>query len=290
MFTDSWSVYLNGNNYILTEKGRKPIRDLSRNDIIVCNGNRIIVSKNKQVSKNPGKKYTAVVEMISNSIDSNCPDENISLISESIVELKGVKLKASNLVNSATIKQKIIDSTNVYKVDFVGFRDFFIGGVKIHPHGSSIDFEEENNIYIKLRKNIVLRALQHGWRYIEDKSIQVAIENAIVSPSGENDVYEFNRPQKIFRIFSRSAIVTEQHPESGDIRRLGVAISGVRADDKYISLDSGCFGSGFYDIEHSEDGSFRWSDGNSVLELPFYAKKLQLIIKSGLPMLDYYQK
>lgn len=287
MHTDSWSVYLHGNSYVSTEKGSKPIRALSRNDIIICNGNRIIVSGNNQVAKNPGIKSMAVVELTKNSVDENCPDETISIPSESILELKGVKLKAGQIVNSATISQKFVDCINVYKVDLVGVRDLSIGGIKIYLHGFNKELFEKNNIDIlKIRQNNVRRALHDGWSYIEDKSIQVAIEDAIISPSAGDNIYELNHPQKIFRIFSRSGIVTEQHPESEDVRRLGVAISGVRADEKYIAIDSKCFRSGFYDIEHSEDGPFRWSDGNSVLEMPFYIRKLQLIVKSGLPILE----
>jgi len=52
----------------------------------------------------------------------------------------------------------------------------------------------------------------------------------------------------------------------GDKRRLGAAIGAITLDGVEVPLSDTSLGRGFHAIERSADGTYRWTDGEGVLQ------------------------
>jgi hypothetical protein len=93
----------------------------------------------------------------------------------------------------------------------------------------------------------------------------VLANGRVIRPEIEGGVHRFRLPTgaRDIRLVSRSATPAELGTESGDHRRLGVAVSRIALDGTTVALDDPRLGAGWYGLEPA----WRWTDGDGGLAL-----------------------
>jgi len=68
-------------------------------------------------------------------------------------------------------------------------------------------------------------------------------------------------------------------PHAGEGRRFGVCIIDIAIDGAVIPFDSPAFGPGFHPVESNQEMSWRWTNGDAWLVLPYSANPRRLRIR-----------
>lgn len=107
-----------------------------------------------------------------------------------------------------------------------------------------------------------------------DPDLRLQVDGAVIRPqAAANGRYHFVVPSgaTAVRLVSRHFLPGDTRPYADDWRRLGVAVSRLvlqtSAGRHEIAADHPAFTRGWHASERSEDGLWRWTDGNAVLPL-----------------------
>jgi hypothetical protein len=89
--------------------------------------------------------------------------------------------------------------------------------------------------------------------------------------------FGYELPARTGPVRLRSAI--RHAPHAGEGRRFGVCILEITIDDAVIPFDSPAFGPGFHPVESNPETSWRWTNGDAWLVLPYSANPRRLRIR-----------
>ncbi len=291
MPTESWYLTLSGGSVVRNKQGLLRVDALRTGDsLILNNGKSVVVGSLQSLHSHNRAGRVATVTLSRGAFDENVPVRALSVPADAVLNIGAVKLRAGQLVNAATITADSMDASSVFHVELGGPGEVVIDGINFVISWPDIESASASDAdVVAVRQAVLNRALVNGWHYVEDSRIQVAVNEAIIIPesvTGSNLKFVLDEPARIFQIYSRSAIVWQQHPTSTDRRCLGVQIFNVRADGEEIALDSRCFGAGFHDVEVSHAHQYRWTDGSASLHLPFAASVLEIDVGGSLSVLE----
>jgi hypothetical protein len=97
---------------------------------------------------------------------------------------------------------------------------------------------------------------------------------------GDRLVFALPRGVSRVRVVSAAARPDKARPWVDDRRTLGAAVTEVLADQTAIPLDGPAFGTGWWNVEGSDAGAFRWTNGNAELSLPAGTQLLTLRVSA----------
>jgi hypothetical protein len=286
MRNDASKLELCGGNLVLTDIGILPVSMVSKeNALLSIRGERIPVISNTSLAAKSGRKGVSTVSFDKGAFDQECPRQSVAIPAQQTVKFAGALVTAAQVVNGATVTNDRMDAVNVYTLELAIPGEIEVSGLTVVAQHAGIDSAPAVAVQ-NVRQHFLRYALQNGWQYTEDPSVQISVENSIVRSISNNNIFEIQKPHSVFQIHSRSAVVAEQNPESDDQRRLGVLITAIHADGKNVPIDSDYFRTGFHGLERSGKQLFRWSDGNSTLKLPFAVGNLRITVGCGLRILE----
>lgn len=258
--------------------------------VILSNGKSVTVTALQSLQSRNGAGRVATATLNRGAFEENVPARAVSAPADGVLHIGTAKLKAGQLVNAATVTADSMDAANMFLVELSGPGEISIDGVNFVISWPDIESATATDAEVLVvRQSILNRALVSGWHYVQDNRIQLAVNGAIVvseSASGSRLKFVLEQPAQIFQIYSRSAIVWQQHPSSTDRRSLGVQILNVQADGEDIALDSRGFVAGFHYVETSHGRQYRWTDGSASLQLPFAASVLEIDVGDSLSALE----
>jgi hypothetical protein len=127
-------------------------------------------------------------------------------------------------------------------------------------------------------RTVAARAATLGWtlpgqvQTTDDPDLHILADGRRIGPViAEQNRYVFALPacERAPRLVSRAARPSESCPWLDDRRRLGVQIARMlvrqRADVMDISMDDPNLVDGWWDVEQTDRGPCRWTDGNAAL-------------------------
>lgn len=91
------------------------------------------------------------------------------------------------------------------------------------------------------------------------------VDGRMLTPEVSGTTLHFRLPDgaRDIRLVSRAAVPAHREVASDDHRRLGIAVAGVTADGRAVSLDDSRLAAGW----HQPEPGWRWTDGEAVLKL-----------------------
>ena len=123
---------------------------------------------------------------------------------------------------------------------------------------------------------LLARALELGYVETDDPDVTVTTGETVLPPlSADAGVFSYTVPPhtRELRLLSRSFVPVEAKPETGDPRRLGVAIARVLHDGAAIALDDAAFGAGFLPPEPEGAAAWRWTTGDARFSLMLHDRE-----------------
>ena len=215
----------------------------------------------------------------------------------------GTLVPISSLENGVTIAREAVSQVTYWHVELdhhdvilaeglpaesyldTGNRAFFSNfeaATSLHPAGLDGDVEaqawatracaaraESGPQVNHLRWRLLERAKDLGVRTTADAGVKLSIDGQPVAAQWANGTVEIALPPDAqrLRIQSHSALPMWGHAENDDNRRLGVGIVQLVADGRTIAHDSAVLVSGFHGVERDGDRTWRWTDGDALLDV-----------------------
>src|SRR5215472_2802386 len=115
-----------------------------------------------------------------------------------------------------------------------------------------------------IRASLLDRAAALGYAFEDDPELHLIVDGETVQPLSEVDgVYRFQVPAggETVWLASRSAVPAEIEPNSGDRRRLGVAVERILLHDAELSVEAWHGHAALAEGFHDDEGTHRWTDG-----------------------------
>jgi len=215
----------------------------------------------------------------------------------------GTLVPISSLENGVTIAREAVGQVTYWHVELdhhdvilaeglpaesyldTGNRAFFSnfdGATSLHPAGPDGDVEahawatracaaraERGSRVNQLRSRLLEQAKTLGVEVTADPGVQLFVDGQPVAGQWANGSVDIALPPDAqrLRIQSQSALPVWSHAESDDTRRLGVCVLELIADGRTIAHDSSVFASGFHGVERGDDRTWRWTDGDAMLDV-----------------------
>ena len=166
-----------------------------------------------------------------------------------------------------------------------GNRAFFSnceGLTTLHPAGPDGDVEaeawatrscapraERGAVVDHLRGRLLEQAKTLGVRVSADAGLQLFVDDQLIGGEWVDGTVALALPSgaRRLRIQSHAALPMWSHAENHDTRRLGVRIEELVADGQTIAQDSAMFLTGFHRVEREGERSWRWTDGDALLDV-----------------------
>jgi hypothetical protein len=226
------------------------------------------------------------------------PERELVLSPDHAVYVDGALIPIRYLVNGATIRQKRVRSVTYWHVELpahdvvlaeglpaesyldTGNRGAFSNGgaaVHLHPDFSLRVWAAEACAELVLqgprleaaREMLRGEAEVLGFDLTGESGLRFEVDGVMHEPMWHRGRYCLDLPpeSRVVRLLSRSGVPAETAAESGDTRRLGVAVSRITLDGRPIRLGSRRLAEGWHVVE--EDGPVRrWTDGAASLIVP----------------------
>jgi hypothetical protein len=118
------------------------------------------------------------------------------------------------------------------------------------------------------RRHVLAQAEALGHALTREPDLRIVARGAELRPEAFGGWLVATLPAETrsIRLLSRSAIPAETGANSGDHRRLGVAVARLTLDGTPIPLDSTALGAGWHEVEMGADGpAWRWTDGDAKI-------------------------
>ena len=117
------------------------------------------------------------------------------------------------------------------------------------------------------RRRLRQRAPALGYFITRDPDVHLVAAGKTLLAHDRNDhTWRFDAPAGTLRLCSRSAVPAEID-DTGDTRRLGIAIGRIALNGQVIQLDEPSLGAGFHPTERHDRRAWRWTDGAATLRL-----------------------
>jgi hypothetical protein len=128
------------------------------------------------------------------------------------------------------------------------------------------------------RARLLARAKTLGWEQSDDAALACFANGVALPIDRDADGWRARIPRHVtsLRLRSRSFIQAERGRDSGDLRRLGLAVSALVLDGHILPPD--CLGAG-WQAPDTTDTPWRWTDGDAHVALPPRAGAARLDIR-----------
>jgi hypothetical protein len=233
------------------------------------------------------------------AFDGNAPARDVFLSPDHAVFIDDVLIPVRYLVNGRTIAQERCDTVTYWHVELGQHDVIFAEGLRCETYldtgnrgaftngGTVVQFtadfalnvwEAESCAKLVLdgasleaaRSWLLVRAEMLGHTTSRDAAPRVVVGGQVVQPTIDGRWHRFELPPGggAIRLVSRHAMPAETRADSGDHRRLGIAVSRLVADGRPIALVDPRLGSGWHGTEDDGAGvAWRWTDGDAGLAL-----------------------
>jgi hypothetical protein len=295
---------------IRTIAGDVAVEDLRIGDLVVTGSGehrpvRWLGQRTVACRQHPDPRMAHPVRIARDAIGPNRPCRDLTVSPEhavAVTVVDEVLVPAHRLVNGATIAYAECETITYWHVELdshdilianglpaesyidCGNRSFFTGcqgEAARAPSGSLAAYCRplaDETVVRAVRSRLRARALDLGWQLATDPlaDLHVVADGRVVRPDVLGTRARFVLPVDAQEVWLMSDTgVPAETGESGDIRRLGVSLSGMSVDDgltgcREIALDDPRLGEGFHVLE--EDGArHRWTDGRARLPASLWA-------------------
>jgi len=319
---------------IATPAGMRPVETLKVGDpVLTANGQkRQIVWIGKRwvdCRRHPAPEKVCPVRILAGAFGQGVPSRDVVLSPDHAVWAEGVLIPVWHLINGVSIRQERRALVCYYHIELAshelllaeglavesyldcGNRHQFEGGTGLALHADFAPVTARTGLAPRITGGAPLHRAKArlftelqawGWQAAESDDVQMAVGSHRLFPVSRcGNTLRFLIPGGASRVWVCSArfVPAEVSAEAEDGRTLGVALSGLVMEGRAVPLNSEVFGRGFYELEQSEVGSWRWTDGNGELLLgqgaPAQSFALDLIIQAfprrwdqrpALPALD----
>jgi len=243
------------------------------------------------------------VRVRAGAFGKNLPMRDLLLSAGHHVFADGTLVPIASLENGVTIAREAVSQVTYWHVELdhhdvilaeglpvesyldTGNRAFFSnfhGATSLHPAGLDGDLEaqawatrscaaraERGPLVSHLRRRLIEQAETLGVQITADAGVELFVDGQPVAGQWVNGSVEIALPPDAqrLRIQSHSALPLWSHAENDDNRRLGVSVVQLVADGRAITLDSALFLSGFHGVERDGDRTWRWTDGDAMLDV-----------------------
>ncbi len=120
-----------------------------------------------------------------------------------------------------------------------------------------------------LRWRLLEEAKTLGFEMTADADVRLLVDDQPVAGEWAGQRLTVTLPEgaRTLRILSRAALPMWSYAGSGDDRRLGLSLNEVTVDGRRLPHDNPAFVSGFHRVEREGEQSWRWTDGDAVLDV-----------------------
>jgi hypothetical protein len=256
---------------------------------VVWIGHRRIVCRH-----HPNPHEVWPVRVAAGAFGAGVPARSLRLSPDHAVFVAGVLIPIRYLVNGSTIAQEENDAVTYWHVECdhhavilaeglacesyldTGNRAAFANGGKVamlRPDFAWRVWEARGCAELVLsgprlaaaRRGVLARAQALGHRLTRDPALAVVADGRALPAEIDASTWRVHLPATARRIglVSRTWVPGETRPDEDDARVLGVALSGLRLDDRAIALDDPRLSSGW----HTPEADWRWTNGDAGLAL-----------------------
>ena len=228
------------------------------------------------------------------------PARPLRLSPDHAVFIDNVLIPVRYLTNGTTIAQENADTVTYYHVELAdhalllaeglacesyldtgnraAFANAGAGPVQLHPEFARHIWSARSCAPLVLdgaeleaaRSWLLDRAEALGYATTLDPALRVMAGGMELHPEIDGALHRFRLPAWAggIQLLSRSAMPAETRADSGDRRRLGVAVSRIALDGRALPLGDARLSSGWHEPERDEQGhAWRWTDGDAGLAL-----------------------
>ncbi|MBX5453289.1 MAG: Hint domain-containing protein [Acidobacteriia bacterium] len=305
---------------IATPKGMRPVEALDVGEsVLTANGQqRQIIWIGKRwvdCRRHPEPEKVFPVRIRAGAFGPHLPAEDVLLSPDHAVWAEGVLIPVRHLINGVSIRREHQQQICYYHIELASHElllaeglavesyldcgnrhQFEGGGIGLALHADFAPVTARTGLApritagaplhrAKARLFAVLRG--RGWRVVESTDLQIVAGLHRLSPvSRHRNTLRFLVPGGSSRLWvlSERFVPAEVSAEAEDERILGVAISEIFVDGHPVPLNAAVFGRGFYALEESEVGSWRWTSGSGEFLLgqnaPAHPFTLDLVIQA----------
>ncbi|MDF0545411.1 Hint domain-containing protein [Sphingobium sp. H39-3-25] len=246
-------------------------------------------------ARHPRPNEVNPVRICAGAFGPGLPERDVRLSPGHAVYVDGVLVPVGQLINGATIVQDAVESVRYFHIELDSHdvivaeglpcesylddgnrRSFINNGESIELHGrldpkswddACAPMVMDGPQLTTIQQRLFAYAEDLGWMRSEVADLVIEADGVTILPEQEGS-FRFQVPAAE-RVVLRSASGVLAHimPGMADRRCLGVAISALRIDGEAVALDADLFGVGFHITENHGDTAWRWSDGESVIDL-----------------------
>jgi hypothetical protein len=308
---------------IATRRGRIPVERLRPGDIaILATGGRARIAwigwrlcVLRQRPEAPVDVHAWPVVFAAGCLQPRVPRHDVVLSPDHAVYIRDRLVPAHLLVNGATIRRHPVARVTYYHVELAthgildaagmpvesfldtGNRDVFDSavGASQTPPGQDVSAWDdkafaplltEGPVLAEIRAALLERAALLGHRLTREPALSVRVDGRVVAHIRESDGITLNVPPHARSVVfeSSSARPCDMFPANSDHRELGLAVAEVSLNDTPLPLDDETrFLSGWHRLEDT----FRWTNGNAVLQIPCFPVPTTLHVKT-MPWMRYW--
>jgi hypothetical protein len=290
---------------ILTARGEVAVEDLVEGDEVVTARGGLrpaiwIGSRRIRCDRHPRPSEVNPVRVRAGAFGDGLPTRDLRLSPGHAVEIDGVLVPVSQLINGATIVQEEVEAIRYFHVELDahdvilaeglacesylddGNRQVFgnaPGHLALYGRLDPQDWDQACLPVLRpgpeseaLRERLLVRAQTLGWTLNRTAQITLEADGQALAPvfSTEQRLWFLAPAAQRLVLRSPASVPALVIPGHADLRRLGVALADLRIDGEAVDLASDALNHGFHPPEHHEAGGvrrlWRWTDG--AAELP----------------------
>ncbi|MDR3508730.1 MAG: Hint domain-containing protein [Caulobacteraceae bacterium] len=237
------------------------------------------------------------IHILAGAFGDGVPARDLRLSPGHAVFMDGILVPVGHLVNGATIIQEAVDKIRYFHVELDahdvllaegltcesyledGNREVFANSpehLALYGRLDPLDWDGACAPVVKsgpglvaLQARLHARAEALGWTKSAEPELSLTAVGVSIAPlhrAGSRMWFQVPAAGD-YRLVSKASRPIELVPGQPDPRRLGLALSEVRADGLSLDLEDPAFGEGFHGLERLEQIAWRWTDGQAVLTL-----------------------
>jgi hypothetical protein len=263
----------------------------------------------------PQPERAAPVRVVANAIAPGIPRRDLLLSRDHALYLDGALVPVWQLANGASIaRQDGLESITYFHVELdrhdiilaegmaaesyldTGNRGLFANAAGVRPlhadfgaapGASALRIWAQQaaaplllggDAVAALRSRLLARALALGWARSHHPALTVVTQSAVLPMRRAAADWRVRVPARAasLRLHSHSFVPAERTRDSGDARRLGVAVASLRYGGS--TLTAKCLRAGWH-APDGPDAVWRWTDGDAVVVLPPLPRSATLEIR-----------
>ena len=300
---DTTACFLRGTR-IATLRGQVAVEDLRIGDLVVTatgGGAQPVkwIGTRGFVTKLVNQHHRAAqlpIRIAAGALGEASPVRDLYVSPEHMMCLDDVLIPAGKLLNGTTINRaENIDVVQYFHIELprhavlyaegaptesfldTGNRNMFANVLSYLELGHDLDappqpaclpIVTDGEALAAVRARLAGRAASTGLTTTEDDDLHLLVDGAALRPEqrqGDTARFTVAAGARQVRIVSRSVAPADLDPTSGDLRRLGIAFSGMSLHDGSFALDLAPGYAGFATGFHASEGGHRWTAGDALL-------------------------